>query len=117
MSSGETPKWCTTWSAARVTAAAQLASVVATAAVGVGVTTAVGEGGLGVGADGVWVAAVLVQPVRAAVITVTQANPTRRRCDPPLRPVSVVLCPMRQDLAAAPSLRRFVVDAVGIEEA
>ena len=69
------------------------------------------------GADDVCVVTALVQPVRANVITAAQAKLKCRDSDPPLRPVSVAGYPLRQDVAATPSLGRFVGDAVGIEEA
>src|ERR1700726_2911052 len=122
MSSGDMLNRCTTWSAVLVTAAAQAASVVAGAGVGVatvdGVAMVAGVGGVGVASAGLWLTALVHAASVTMVNATTNARAERRPstdAPPPIRgPTKRPSCGR---LAPPTSLRRLVVDAVGVEEA
>jgi hypothetical protein len=94
--------------------------VVTAIAVGVAVVAALGGGvdGLGVCPAGVWVAGLEQAATTSAVNAVTIEAAASRWCGEALPGTRrVTQGPLRRLVAAPRSLRRLVVDAVGIEEA
>src|SRR5580700_8848187 len=118
MSSGDTVKWWMTLSADRVTAEPQPARVATADGVGVVVVVGAGAGtgALGVFGKGVWVTGLAhAASVRTVSMELIEAA---RRCPGHARSASrrVTGCPTAPRDRGAISLRRLVVDAVGIEE-